>query len=348
LPKIKPFELNLNYDFMKMKAIIPVAGLGSRLRPHTHTQPKSLIPVAGKPILAHIVDDLIEQGFTEFIFIIGYLGDKIEKYINKNYPNINPYFVVQTKGKGTAHAIWLAKDLIVDDDLIFIVLGDTIFKADLGPILKNNVTSLGVKKVEDPRQFGVAELSEDGWVKKLVEKPSIPKSNLALIGIYRIGNTALFKNCLNFVIENEIKSHDEFHLTDVLMEMYKSGEQIKTFSVESWFDCGKKDILLETNAILLKLGNYKAANSAQYENTIIVDPVYIGENVNVSNSIIGPNVSIGDNSTIEYSILKNSIIGSYTHLDTANLEKSVVGNDSLLKGTSLSLNLGDNTEIKIQ
>jgi glucose-1-phosphate thymidylyltransferase len=333
---------------MKMKAIIPVAGLGSRLRPHTHTQPKSLIPVAGKPILAHIVDDLIEQGFKEFIFIIGYLGDKIEKYITKNYPNITPFFVVQTKGKGTAHAIWLAKDLLDNDDLLFIVLGDTIYKADLSDILKNEFTSLGVKKVDDPRQFGVAELADDGWVKKLVEKPSIPKSNLALIGIYKIGNTALFINSLNYVIENEIKSHDEYHLTDVLMEMYKSGERISTFSVESWFDCGKKDILLETNAILLKLGNYRAAKSETYDNTIIVDPVYIGENVKISNSIIGPNVSIGDNTNVKYSIIKNSIIGSYTHLDTANLEKSVVGNDSLLKGTSLSLNLGDNTEIKIQ
>lgn len=333
---------------MKLKAIIPVAGLGSRLRPHTHTQPKSLIPVAGKPILAHIVDDLIEQGFEEFVFIIGYLGDKIEKYITQNYPNIKPFFVVQTKGKGTAHAIWLAKDLIQEEDTIFIVFGDTIFKADLTEILSNNITSLGVKKVEDPRQFGVAELSEDGWVKKLVEKPSIPKSNLALIGIYKIGNTALFKNSLNYVIDNEIKSHGEYHLTDVLMEMYQSGEQISTFSVESWFDCGKKDILLETNAILLKLGDYAAARSEQYDNTIIVEPVYIGENVKVSNSIIGPNVSIGDNTNIQYSIIKDSIIGSYTQLDTANLNKSVVGNDSLLKGTSLSLNLGDNTEIKIQ
>lgn len=331
-----------------MKAIIPVAGLGSRLRPHTHTQPKSLIPVAGKPILAHIVDDLIEQGFNEFIFIIGYLGDKIEKYIHKHYPEIKPYFVVQTKGKGTAHAIWLARELINEDDLIFIVFGDTIFKADLGPILKSEHTSLGVKKVEDPRQFGVAELDDDGYVVKLVEKPAIPKSNLALIGVYKIGNTALFKNSLNYVIDNDIKSHGEYHLTDVLMEMFKSGEQITPFNVESWFDCGKKDILLETNAILLKMGEYKPAKSENYDNTIIVDPVFIGENVKVSNSIIGPNVSIGDNTTVEYSIIKNSIIGSYTHLDTANLDKSVVGNDSMLKGTSLSLNLGDNTEIKIQ
>lgn len=331
-----------------MKAIIPVAGLGSKLRPHTHTQPKSLIPVAGKPILAHIVDDLIDQGFTEFIFIIGYLGDKIEKYITNNYPDIKPYFVVQTKGKGTAHAIWLAQELIHEDDLIFIVFGDTIFKADLAPILETDYTSLGVKKVDDPREFGVAELDEDGSVTKLVEKPSIPKSNLALIGIYKIGNTALFKNSLDYVIDNEIRSHGEFHLTDVLMEMYKSGEQISTFTVESWFDCGKKDILLDTNAILLKIGDYKAAVSSNYDNTIIVEPVFIGENVNVSNSIIGPNVSIGDNTTVEYSIIKNSIIGSYTHLDTANLDRSVVGNDSLLKGTSLSLNLGDNTEIKIQ
>jgi len=154
-----------------MKAIIPVAGIGSRLRPHTHTQPKSLIPVAGKPILGHILDQLIQAGIEEMVFVIGYLGDKVEQFISTTYPNVKAEFVIQTTGKGIGHAIWLAKDLVGEEEL-FIVLGDTIFETDLKAVLNAEYSSLGVKKVDDPRQFGVAEVGENGFIVKLVEKPS--------------------------------------------------------------------------------------------------------------------------------------------------------------------------------
>jgi glucose-1-phosphate thymidylyltransferase len=328
-----------------MKALIPVAGIGTRLRPHTHTQPKSLIPVAGKPILAHIVDSLINAGINEFVFIIGYLGDKIERYISSNYPDIKAFYVVQTDGKGTGHAIWLAKDLLKDNEPVFIVFGDTIIHADLKKIASSNISLLGVKKVEDPRDFGVAEIDESGLITRLVEKPSIPKSNQALVGIYKICETKQLKQALNFNIENEILTRGEYQLTDVLMRMIDMGVKFHAYNVDGWFDCGKKDILLETNAILLKLTNYHRACSNQFKNTIIIDPVYIGENSSISNSIIGPNVSIGNNVIVEYSIIRNSIIGPYSHLDNASLDSSVIGNDASLKGLSLSLNLGDSTEI---
>ncbi|MFT5156139.1 MAG: glucose-1-phosphate thymidylyltransferase [Bacteroidia bacterium] len=330
-----------------MKAIIPVAGIGSRLRPHTHTQPKSLIPVAGKPILAHIIDNLIEWGVEDFIFIIGYMGEKIEHYIGKNYPNIRSHFVVQANGKGTAHALWLSRDLFLDDSPLLIVLGDTIFKASKSAILGKNHGVLGVKKVDDPRQFGVAEINEEGVVTRLVEKPNIPKSNLALVGVYCIHNSALFRTSLNTILENNIKTKGEYHLTDALMDMIDKGEKFETTVVESWFDCGKKDILLETNAILLKLGGYPTYNEQQVVNSIIVPPVFIGNDVMIENSIIGPNVSIGDESRINYSIIKNSIIGNESDIDDVHLNQSVIGNDSSLKGSSLSLNLGDSTEIKM-
>lgn len=330
-----------------MKAIIPVAGIGTRLRPHTHTQPKSLIPVAGKPILAHIIDDLIKEGFDEFIFIIGYLGDKIEAYIAEKYPQIKAYYTVQTSGKGTAHALWLAREMIDDDETIFIVFGDTIFKADLRKILNNPHSMVGVKKVEDPREFGVAEINNKGIVTRLVEKPTIPKSNLALVGVYKIVNTGKLKEALNYILENDIKTRGEYHLTDALMHMVEKGERIDAFNVESWFDCGKKDILLETNAILLKMGGFESPDPKKFPDTILIPPVYLGKNVSIQHSIVGPNVSIGENSKINYSIIKNTIIGSQSEIDNANVADTVMGNDAYLKGASLSLNLGDSTEINI-
>jgi len=330
-----------------MKAIIPVAGIGSRLRPHTHTQPKSLIPVAGKPILAHIVDELIHQGITDLIFIIGYMGDKIERYVTSNYPNVKSQFVIQTSGKGTAHALWLTKDMVKPDEEMLIVFGDTIFKANLKDIIASSCTTLGVKKVEDPRDFGVAELDEEGFIVKLVEKPRIPKSNLALVGVYKIKRAGNLFDAIQYVLENNIKTLDEYSLTDVLMHMIKTGERMNTFKVENWFDCGKKDILLETNAILLKEGGFKKPDAKQYVNTIIIPPVFIGKDSLVSNSIIGPFVSIGEKAIVDYAIIKNSIIGPHSQLEYANLQNSIIGNDASLKGSPLSLNLGDSTEINL-
>ena len=328
-----------------MKALIPVAGIGSRLRPHTHTQPKSLIPVAGKPILAHIIDSLIAVGIDEFVFIIGYLGDKIEQYISINYPNIRSFFVVQTDGKGTGHALWLAQDILKDNEPVVIVFGDTIIQADMKMIVSSEKSLLGVKRVNDPREFGVAEIDASGLITRLVEKPNIPKSNQALVGIYKICETKQLKQALKYNIENEIITRGEYQLTDALMRMIETGVKMYAHNVDAWFDCGKKDILLETNAILLKGTGYPRASSESYKSTIIIDPVYIGQDSRISNSIIGPNVSIGDNVIVDSSIIRNSIIGPYSHLENANLDNSIIGNDASLKGISLSLNLGDSTEI---
>jgi glucose-1-phosphate thymidylyltransferase len=328
-----------------MKAVIPVAGIGTRLRPHTHTQPKSLIPVAGKPILAHIIDQLIEAGIDDFVFIIGYLGDKIEEYVSKNYPKIKTNFVIQTSGKGTGHAIWLAKEAIQNHPIL-IVFGDTICEVNWQEIIQSKNSILGVKKVEDPRQFGVAEVDKDGIITKLVEKPSIPKSNLALVGIYKINETEELMHCLEYNIQNNIKTHNEFHLTDAMMCMVTGGKIFNTYNVNLWFDCGKKEILLQTNELLLKRGNYNKKNKNIIQNSIIIDPVYIGEGCQISNSIIGPNVSIGENATIDYSIIKESIIGPFAELKNAVLSHSLIGNDASLHGTVQSLNLGDSAEIK--
>ncbi len=327
-----------------MKAIIPVAGIGTRLRPHTHTQPKALIPIAGKPILAHITEYLIEAGINDFVFIIGYLGDKIEQYIQQHYPNINAQFVIQTTGKGVGHAIWLAKNLVLPKEELLIIFGDTIIDADLKSILKMEGNWIGLKKVEDPRFFGVAEIDKVGNILKVVEKPSIPKSNYALVGAFKIKDSQQLLDALDSNLAKKLKTYGEFTLTDAIMEMINQGLNFNHFMVDNWFDCGKKEVLLETNSLLLKKLS-QTAPIHNFENTIIIPPVFIGEGCKISNSIIGPNVSIGENAILNYATIKESIIGPFAQIEFAILHRSLIGNDALLKGMSQSLNIGDSTEI---
>lgn len=334
-------------NFQKLnstKVIIPVAGIGSKLRPHTHTQPKALVPVAGKPILSHIVDNLIEAGMREFIFIVGYLGNKVEEYIRTTYPGIHKTFIVQEPREGTGHAVWLARHLIHDSDELIIALGDTIFDVELREVISQPESSLGVKKVEDPRLYGVAELDENGYIRHVVEKPPIPKSNLALVGIYKIKEGKDLMDSLDKMIAAGHRTAGEFHLTDGIMILLESGAKIRTFPVENWYDCGSKDSLLETNAVLLKKSRDQN-KKFNFENTIIIPPVSISDHCKISNSIIGPNVSIGENTIINYSILKDAIIGSFSEIENAVLHHSVIGSDASLHGMSQSLNLGDSTEI---
>ena len=326
-----------------MKAIIPVAGIGSRLRPHTHTQPKALVPVAGKPILGHIIDSLKEVGIHDFIFVIGYLGDKIQSYVVEKYPELQKSFVVQAQKEGIGHAIWTAKEMVNDNDQLLIVLGDTIFDVHLQDFVDLPYSTVGVKKVDDPRNFGVVESDDDGYVTRLVEKPMIPKSNMAMVGLYKINEGKLLMQTLDENIKNNLRTHNEFQLTDALMHMVEKGVKIQSFKVEEWYDCGKKEVLLATNAMLLSRMN--EAQSLQFNNTIIIPPVSIAANCRIQNSIIGPNVSIGENTYVDHSILKNSIIGSFSQLEDVVLKDSLVGSDASLKGLSQSLNLGDSTEI---
>lgn len=327
-----------------MKAIIPVAGIGSKLRPHTHTQPKALVPVAGKPILSHIIDKLAANGVCEFIFIIGYLGHKIEEYVRLSYPELNTKFILQNPREGTGQAVLMSRDQVLDSDEIIIALGDTIFDVQLKEMIDSKVSLLGVKKVIDPRNFGVAELDEAGIIRQVIEKPPIPKSNLALVGLYKIIETKLLFESLHYLYANDLRTKGEFHLTDAIMHMINSGVVFKPFAVENWYDCGIKDSLLETNAVLLKK-SCRAVEENLYSNTIIIPPVSIAANCQISNSIIGPNVSIGENTIINHSILKDAIIGSYSEIKNAVLHHSVIGSDASLHGLSQSLNLGDSTEI---
>ncbi|MDZ4806647.1 MAG: sugar phosphate nucleotidyltransferase [Bacteroidota bacterium] len=328
-----------------MKAIIPVAGAGTKLRPHSYTQPKALIPLAGKTVLSIIIDQLKGAGINEFVFIVGYLGDKIQDYVKSKYPELKAHYVHQVDRQGVGHAIRLTRNIVAQDE-VFVVLGDTICEYDVQEVVNSPFSMIGVRKVDDPRDFGVAEIEDDQFISHVVEKPQIPKSNMALVGVYKIKESEQMFQCLENNIRQGLRSHGEYSLTDALDCMIQAGARFQSFKVENWFDCGRKETLLESNAILLKKFAVKT-DAAQFENTVIVHPVSIAANCTIKNSIIGPNVSIGENAIIDYSIVKNSIIGSFSNLFDIVLDDSVIGSDTNLRGETRSLNIGDNTSIDL-
>lgn len=329
-----------------MKAIIPVAGAGTKLRPHTYTQPKALIPVAGKTILSYIIEQLSAAGITEFILVVGYLGDKITDYARTNFPHLNITIIHQNERKGLGHAVYLCKEAVQEDELI-ITLGDTICEYHVEDLLSRNGSVLGIKKVDDPREFGVAETDESGTVTRVIEKPQIPRTNNALVGVYKIMNSGLLFRCIERVMEGCASAVDEMGLTPALDCMIASGEHFSSLKVTNWFDCGKKETLLESNATLLKKWGSKVADQENFENTIIVPPVRIAPGCIISNAIIGPNVTIGEKTTIQYSIVKDSIVGSFTKLYDVVLNDSIIGSDTVIKGETRTLNIGDNTDIDL-
>lgn len=328
-----------------MKAIIPVAGAGKNLRPLTYTQPKPLIPVAGKPIICYIIDQLTSLGVQDFVFIIGYLGEKIRDFVEQTYPDIHKTFVTQDHREGSGHAIWTARESFRDSNQIIIFFGDTILDVDFNRIIKSDSSCVAVQKVKNPRDFGLVEFHPDGFVKRFVEKPSIPLSDMALVGVYKIADPSALIEGLDYNIRNNIRTDGEFPLTDGLMRMLERGIPFSTVKVDNWFDCGRKEILLETNALLLEREGYASSVIPEFANTIVIPPVSIGEQCQIKNSIIGPHVTIGNHAVIESAIVKNSIIGNYASIREAVLQASVIGNDTAITGLRQSLNIGDNTEI---
>ena len=322
-----------------MRAIIPVAGIGTRLKPHTHSTPKALLNVGGKPIIAHILDKLLEEGINKATFVIGYLGDMIKDYVEKKYPSVQSSFVEQEKMEGLGHAIYTAIPTF-DEEEIFIILGDTIFDVNLKDVFKNKVSSLGVKEVEDYQRFGVAVV-KNGFIEKLVEKPQTPVSNLALVGLYYVSNKNILIDSLNELVEKDIRTKGELQLTDALQIMIDKGEKVTTFPVDGWYDCGKPETLLLTNQYLLK----KKSFFKPRENVVINQPVFIADDADVTNSIIGPFATISSGCKIKECIVKNSIIDSNAHVEKALLDNSIIGSNSFVRGAYKRFNSGDSSEV---
>jgi len=321
-----------------VKAVIPVAGEGTRLRPHTHTTPKPLLRVAGKPILGHILDDIVKLGIRQVVLIVGYRGHDIVDYVRSNY-DLEVNFAEQTERLGLGHAVYLSREF-VGDDPVFIMLGDTIFRGDLKGMISSGGNVIGVKKVEDPRRFGIVEI-ENGRIVSLVEKPDSPRSNLAVAGVYVIRDSSALFEALETLISSGKRTKGEFQLTDALNRMITSGIEIGAFEVEGWFDCGKPETLLETNRALLEISSPKT----EIPGSIIIDPVHIAEDAEVASSIIGPYVSIAAGSVVRKSIVRNSIIGEGAVVEDALLDSSLIGDNAIVRGMFKRLNVGDSSEI---
>ncbi len=327
-----------------MKIIIPLAGMGTRLRPHTYNKPKPMVNVAGKPVLGHILDQLIGTKVEEIIFIVGYLGHQIEDYVSKTYPQFKARYLEQKEMLGQAHAIQMAKDFI--DGEVLIIFGDTISESDykqLETLPSDGV--LYVREVEDPARFGVVELNQQDFVTRLVEKPQSYVSNLAVIGVYFIKDGPALLRAIDHLIEVGKKIDGEFYLADAIQILIDEGAKLNAVSVDVWEDCGKIDSLLQTNRYLLAKNH--SDSQQQYADSIIVPPVSIGPDVKLSRSIIGPNVSIAAGANISDSIVRDSIINESAQIQNSALTGSVVGSNAMVSGIFHRLNVGDNSEIEL-
>ena len=325
-----------------MKVIIPLAGKGTRLRPHTHTKAKPLMHVAGKPVLAHILDQLKKQipDIEEVIFITGYLGEQIKGYVEKNY-DFRARFVEQKELKGQAHAVKLAEKYVDSDILIWFV--DTISDADLNLINKLGEDGIVfVKEIDDPRRFGIVITDKNGIVTELEEKPEKPRSNLVNIGLYYVKDSKLMFECINYLIEKDMQKKGEYYLVDAFQLMIDKGTKFRAEKVLMWEDCGKPEALLKTNRYFLDHG---CERNAKVNNSSLIKPVYIEDGVKIENSVIGPYVSVAKGVIIKNSIVRDSIINEHSLVEDAKLKSSVVGEYAIVKGSSKRLNVGDNSEV---
>lgn len=324
---------------MQFKAVIPAAGEGRRLKPHTHLTPKILLQVAGKPIIGHIMDRLLPARPDEVIVVVGAQGDQVKQYLTSEYRC--PFrFVQQTDPKGLGDAVYRAKDAFAGEPIL-VLLGDTIVDLDMSKMVgRDNV--IGVKPVPDPRRFGIVEL-RGRYARRLVEKPERPRSNLAIVGVYFFRDSGLLFGALDRLIARGRKTRGEFQLTDALQLLIDSGMKIKTRVIEHWLDCGTRDAMLETNRYLLATEGYFKPR----RNTVIVPPVFIHDSAKIEGSVVGPNVSIGAEAEIRGSIVSDSIINRRVVVEHALLQGSILGESSVVRDSPRKLNLGGFSELEV-
>ncbi|HEV7388229.1 MAG TPA: sugar phosphate nucleotidyltransferase [Gemmatimonadaceae bacterium] len=326
-----------------MKVIIPLAGKGTRLRPHTHLTPKPMLKVAGKPVMSYVLDELKKLGNVEqVIYITGHLKEKVEEYARAEM-DVPSVFIEQMVQDGTAGAIALAKDYV--DQPVLIIFVDTIFDADLTKVKSVDADGIiWVKEVEDYQRFGVVVTDKDGNMTKIVEKPKTPISKRANIGLYYIRNWKLLFEGISHTLEQP-KNQGEYFLTDAFQYMIDKGAKIRVIDVEGWYDAGKIETMLETNEAMLARG--RARRPSATGDSTIIDPVYIEDNVTLKKSKIGPNVSIGAGTVLDGSEISNSIVGSNAKISRSVLRNSLIGDDTVLDGVKGELTVGDHSEVRV-
>ncbi|MFN2604203.1 MAG: sugar phosphate nucleotidyltransferase [Gemmatimonadaceae bacterium] len=325
-----------------MKVIIPLAGKGTRLRPHTHITPKPMLKVAGKPVMSYILEDLEKLGDVhQIVYITGHLKEKVEEFVHAT-SHIDSVFIEQKVQDGTAGAVALARDYV--DEPVLIIFVDTIFDADLSIVKTTDADGIiWVKEVEDYQRFGVVVTDEDGNMTRIVEKPKTPISKRANIGLYYMKNWKLLFEGIDHVLESPM-NQGEYFLTDAFQYMIDKRAKIKVIDVEGWYDAGKIETLLDTNQTMLTKG--RARRPKQVRGSTIVDPVYIEDNVTLTRSTIGPNVSIGAGSVIEDSKIDNTIIGAKAKIIRSKLSESLIGDETLIDGVKGAVTIGDHSEVR--
>jgi glucose-1-phosphate thymidylyltransferase len=326
-----------------MKVIIPLAGKGTRLRPHTHVTPKPMLKIAGKPVIDYVMEDLERLGEVEqVVYITGHLKDKVEEYARRKFP-FDAVFIEQKVQDGTAGAVALARGHI--DQPVFIIFVDTIFDADLSVVKHTDADGIiWVKTVEDYQRFGVVVSDSAGNMTKIVEKPTTPVSKRANIGLYYIKNWKLLFEGIEHTLKQP-KNKGEYYLTDAFQYMIDHGAKIKVIDVEGWYDAGETGTLLETNRTMLEKGRARRPASVPSDVTVI-DPVYIEDGVTLSASKIGPNVSISAGSRVERSQLTNTIVGAGASVMNSTLDGSLIGDAAVVDGVKGHINIGDHSTVK--
>ena len=334
------------------KIVIPMAGWGTRMRPHTYSKPKPLVSVAGKTTLEHLMDmfkTMPNPENLEYIFIVGpFLGEmQIPEFIKEKYPDINAHFIVQHEMKGQSHALWLAREYLHGP--MQMVFSDTLIETDFSFLATETADSVAwVMPVSDPRRFGVAEVGEDGWVKQFIEKPQTIENNLVIAGCYYYREAKDLLAAIEEQIERNVTLKNEYFLADAMSIMIERGTKIRVHEISTWLDAGTIEATLDTNQILLdKLGSN--IRTTKLENVKVIDPVAIGDGAEISNSTIGPHVSVGANCKISNSTITESIVEANCEINDSALNRSFIGNQAKVKGRGdgyvVKLNIGDASEV---
>ena len=327
-----------------MKVIIPLAGKGTRLRPHTHITPKPMLKIAGKPVIDYVMEDLERLGdIQQVIYITGHLKDKVEEYARAKYP-FDAVFIEQKIQDGTAGAVALARQYV--DQPVFIIFVDTIFDTDLSVVKRTDADGIiWVKEVEDYQRFGVVVADKDGNMTRIVEKPSTPISRRANIGLYYVKNWKLMYEGIDWTLEQP-KNKGEYYLTDAFQYMIDHGAKIRVVDVHGWYDAGEQGTLLETNRMMLEKGRARRPASLGPDVTVI-DPVYIEDNVTLRGATIGPNVSIGAGSAVDGSELRDTIVGSGSRITSSHLHNSLIGDAATVEGVRGEVNVSDHSTVRV-
>ncbi|MFM7814861.1 MAG: sugar phosphate nucleotidyltransferase [Flavobacteriales bacterium] len=328
-----------------MKIIVPMAGMGKRLRPHTLTTPKPLLPIAGKPIVQRLMEDIVsisDQKVDEIAYVVGRFGQEAEDHLKAVAESLGAKGTIhyQDEALGTAHAILCAKSALTGP--VTVAFADTLFRADF-TLDQSKDGVLWVQQIEDPRQFGVVVMDDQGVIREFVEKPQTYVSNLAMIGIYYFKQGEVLRDELQYLIDHNIMNSGEYQLPDALRNMVNKGMQFVPGTVQDWMDCGNKAAMVETNSKYL--GYHAQADwvdaNTHLEHAVIIPPCYIGKHVQIKNAVIGPGVSVGDHAVIENAVVKDSIIMDNAKVSNAVLNQAVIGKFSNVKGSEMNSSLGD-------